>query len=93
MLDPEVTLAADAAVARMGAPSGLVGAASVAALFAGRAQAAQPMLIDGQPGLVWSLKARPRVVWDFVVEGGRVVHINMLAAPETIATLDLEPIR
>jgi RNA polymerase sigma-70 factor (ECF subfamily) len=93
MLDPDVTLAADAAVSRMGAPSELAGAASVAALFAGRAHAAQPMLVDGQPGLVWSTDARPRVVWDFVVEGERIVHINMLAVSETLATLDLEPLR
>jgi RNA polymerase sigma-70 factor (ECF subfamily) len=90
MLDPNVTLDADPTVARMGAPSRRSGAASVAALFSGRAHAAHPVLVDGQPGLVWIVGPRPRVVWDFVIEAGRIVHINMLAARDTLASLDLE---
>jgi RNA polymerase sigma factor (sigma-70 family) len=93
ILDPDVTLEADTTAARMGAPGGLAGAASVAGLFSGRAQAAQPALVDGQPGLMWIVGDRPRIVWDFVIAGGRIVHINMLAAPDTLASLDLEPLR
>jgi RNA polymerase sigma factor (sigma-70 family) len=93
MLDPDVTLAADAGVERMGVPSRLSGAAAIAGLFSGRAQAAEPALVDGQAGLVWIVGARPRVVWDFVVEGGRIAHINMLATADTLAILDLEPLR
>jgi len=93
VLDPEVTLEADATIARMGAPSGLSGAASVATLFAGRAHGAHLALVDGQPGLVWTVGARARVVWDFVIDAGRIVHINMLAAHDTLAAVDLETLR
>jgi RNA polymerase sigma-70 factor, ECF subfamily len=92
ILDQDVTLAADVTVARMGVPSGLSGAERVAALFAGRAKDAQPILVDGQPGLVWVVRGHARVVWDFIVQRGRIVHINMLAAPATVARLDLEPL-
>jgi RNA polymerase sigma factor (sigma-70 family) len=92
VLDQEVTLAADVTVARMGVPSGVSGAEHVAALFTGRAQDAQPVLVDGQPGLVWTVRGQARLVWDFIVQRGRIVHINMLAAAATIARLDLEPV-
>ena len=35
------------------------------------------------------MRGRPRVVWDFTIEDGKVVHIDMLAADETLADLDL----
>src|SRR5215831_246092 len=52
VLDPEVVLRADQAAVRLGAALGAVpevrGAAAVAALFKGRAQAAEPVLADGE---------------------------------------------
>jgi hypothetical protein len=32
------------------------------------------------------------VAWDFVIEGGRITHVNMLAAADSLARLDLEPL-
>jgi RNA polymerase sigma-70 factor (ECF subfamily) len=66
------------------------GAAAVAATFAGRARAARPALIDGAAGLVWSQGGTPRVVFDFVVSGGRVAAIEVLADPDLLRDLDIE---
>jgi hypothetical protein len=74
LLDPNVVLAADPAAVRMGSPEQVRGAAAVAGTFSGRAQAAQPALIDGA---------------DLTIEDGRIVHIDMLAAPESLDALDL----
>ncbi len=92
LLDPDVNLEADDVAVRLGAPARLVGAESVAGLFVGRAQGAQPVEIDGQWGMVWRTASGPRVVWDVIARDGRVVHINMIGARDTIATLDLTPL-
>ncbi|HKA93736.1 MAG TPA: sigma-70 family RNA polymerase sigma factor [Acidimicrobiia bacterium] len=89
LLDPDVVLVADATAVSMGSPEETRGAAAVAGTFSGRAQAAQPALVDGTPGVVWAVRGRPRVVWDFTIEDGKVVHIDMLAAGETLDDLDL----
>ena len=47
----------------MGGPERLTSASTVAGLFSGRAQAAEPAMVDGQPGLVWRVGDRPRVLW------------------------------
>jgi RNA polymerase sigma-70 factor (ECF subfamily) len=89
VLDPDVVLVADSAAVGMGSPEETRGAAAVAGTFSGRALAAQPALVDGAAGVVWAVGGRPRVVWDFTIEDGRVVHIDMLAADETLDDLDL----
>ena len=66
------------------------GVDAVARVFAGRAQAARLTLVDGLAGAVWSVGGRPLVVFGFTVRGGRVVGIELLADPETLAVLDLE---
>jgi hypothetical protein len=63
------------------------GAAAVAAIFKGRAQAARPALIDGEPGLIFARGGKPVVVFDFVVENGRIVEIS--ADASSIAALHL----
>ncbi len=89
LLDPEVVLDVDDAAARTGAER-RVGAAAVADQFAGRARVARTALVDGAVGAVWSVSGAPRVVFDFVVRGGRVTGITLLADPDTLAGMDLE---
>ena len=89
LLDPDVVLEADAAAVRMGAPAEIRGAVAVAATFSGRAQAAQPALIDGVVGVVWAVKGRPKVAWDLTMSHGKIVHIDMLAADDSLDILDL----
>ena len=103
LLDPQVVLRADAVAVEMaagragaGAPSlsgELRGVDAVARVFAGGAKAARLTMVDGLAGAVWSVGGRPRVVFGFTVREGRVAGIDMLADPEALDVLDLEPVR
>ena len=99
VLDPDVVLRVDPFIVRAaaaneakGAPR-LVpevrGAADVARVFLGSAQAAQPALIDGTPGAAWAHGGRPRAVWTFKVEQGRIVSVQVIGDPRTIARLEV----
>lgn len=100
VLDPDVVLRADAdavraatAAAAHGAPAlahELRGAAAVAQVFSGRAQAAQPALIDGLPGLVWAPGGDVRAVFDLLIHDGRVVAIEMLTQPDVVRHFEIE---
>ena len=89
LLDPDVVLVGDAAAVRMGGPDEMRGADAVAGMFSGRAEGAQPALVDGAVGVAWAVGGRPKVVWDFTIEDGKVVHIDMLAADDTLDGLEL----
>jgi RNA polymerase sigma-70 factor (ECF subfamily) len=89
VLDPDVVLRADRTVVQMGGSAEVRGAAAVAETFSGRARAAQPALIDGAPGLVWSQDGRPRVAFTFTIVGQKIVAIEMLADAERLSRLDL----
>jgi RNA polymerase sigma factor (sigma-70 family) len=89
LLDPDIVLVADSAAVGMGSPEEIRGAAAVAGTFSGRALAAEAALIDGAVGVVWAVAGRPRVAWDFTISDGKVVHIDMLAAADSLADLDL----
>jgi RNA polymerase sigma-70 factor (ECF subfamily) len=90
LLDPSVVVRADAAAVQSGASPEVRGAADVAKTFAGRARAAQPALVDGLVGLAWAPGGRPRVVFDFLVEDGRIVAIDLIADPTRLGELELE---
>lgn len=89
LLDPDVVLRADEATVRAGAEKEVRGAPAVAETFKGRARGAQPALIDGAAGAVWAPGGRPRVVFAFTIEGGKIVAIDLLADPERLGLLDL----
>jgi RNA polymerase sigma factor (sigma-70 family) len=89
LLDPDVLLEADAAAVRMGSPAEVRGAVAVAGIFSGRALAVRPALIDGVVGVVWAVQGRPKVAWDLTISHGRIVHIDMLAASDSLDDLDL----
>ncbi len=85
-----MVLTSDAAAAASGSPSLRLGADEVAATFSGRAKAARPALIDGEPGAVWAPGGTPRVAFRFTVAGGTVSAITILGDPEALAALDVE---
>jgi RNA polymerase sigma-70 factor (ECF subfamily) len=99
VLDPDVVLRADAAavaasLARAGAGAPVLtaethGADAVAKTFAGRARAAQLVLVEGDAGLMFAPGGKPMVVFDFVVAHGRIVEISLIADTARIAALDL----
>jgi RNA polymerase sigma-70 factor (ECF subfamily) len=100
LLDPGVVLRADAAAvaaslarAGMGAPAlvpEIYGAEAVATTFKGRAGAARPALVDGQPGLVFAPGGKPFSIFDFRIEDGRIVAINLIVDPGRIAAMDVQ---
>ncbi|SES75904.1 sigma-70 family RNA polymerase sigma factor [Geodermatophilus poikilotrophus] len=92
LLHPEAVLRSDAVAAQMGAAAEVRGAIGVARFLSGRARAARLVLVDGVPGAVWSLRGTPQVVFAFTVGDGVVTAIDLLAAPETLAGLDLQPL-
>ena len=103
LLDPNVVLRADAVAVEMAAGRASAGAPelsvemrgvdAVARVFAGGAKAARLTLVDGLAGAVVSVGGRPMAVFGFTVRDGRVAGIEVLADPETLAVLDLEPVQ
>lgn len=91
LLDPDIVLRADAATVRTGAAAEVRGADAVAETFSGRARAARPALIDGEPGAVWSVRGTARVVFTFTIADGRIVAIEMLSDPWMLASLRITP--
>jgi RNA polymerase sigma factor (sigma-70 family) len=89
LLDPQAALRADAAAAAMGSPAEIRGARGVAEMFSGRAQAARAALIDGEPGLIWAQGGQTRVVFAFTIDDSVISAIEMVAAPDDIAELDI----
>jgi RNA polymerase sigma factor (sigma-70 family) len=95
VLDPDVSLRGDEAAVRMGArfwrgEAQIQGARAVAEQFAGAAQTAQLALIDGVPGAVWAHNGRPRVVFGFTIEDGRIIGIELAADPERLGRMKIE---
>jgi RNA polymerase sigma-70 factor (ECF subfamily) len=88
-LDPDVVLRADEATVRMGAVAEVRGAAEVAGTFSGRAKAAQPALVDGEAGAVWTAGGRPRVVFTFVLDGDTITEIGMHSDEARLAAFEL----
>ncbi|HEY8300596.1 MAG TPA: sigma-70 family RNA polymerase sigma factor [Jatrophihabitans sp.] len=89
LLDPDAVARSDDATVQSGAPAQLRGAEAVATMFAGRARAARPALVDGRPGLVWTVGGSPRVIFDFTVVDGVVKAIDLIADADVIAQLEL----
>src|SRR5262249_46856267 len=89
VLDPDVVVRADHAVARIGAEPEIRGTDAGAAMFLGRARGAELALINGVTGLVWAVGGRPRVVFSFTLTGGKITRIDLLGDPGTLGQLDL----
>lgn len=89
VLDPDVVYRADGRAVRMGAQAEIRGAAMVAGWFRGRAQDAQSALVDGAVGLLVAPDGRLRVVLRLTIAQGRIVTIDAIAEPDSLARLDL----
>ena len=49
-----------------------------------------PALVDGDAGLAIAFGGQTRMVFDFVVENGRITEISLIADPQSVAALDVE---
>jgi RNA polymerase sigma-70 factor (ECF subfamily) len=101
MLDPDIVLRADQAAIQMadqaairvGIDAEVRGADAVTRIFAGRAQAARPALIDGAAGLVWAPGGQPRVVFRFAIDDGKITAIDMEADPGRLSKRHITMLR
>ncbi|ATU92049.1 sigma-70 family RNA polymerase sigma factor [Phyllobacterium zundukense] len=93
VLDPDVVFRADPTAVNMGASAEVRGAAAVAGAFSGRAQGAQPALVDGGMGLVVEIGGQLRVVLNLTIVGGKITGIEAIAEPERLRALNLELFR
>lgn len=83
----EWAASADPGAARL-APE-VRGAAAAAEIVLGRAQGVRLALVDGAVGGVWAPGGRPRVVFAFTIEDGRISAIEMVAERARIYRYDL----
>lgn len=99
LLDPAAVLRADATVMAMGGAeywqtdglqAGITGANAVAQMFSARARAAQPVLLDGQPGAVWIHAGEVRVAFRFTIRDERITAIDLVADRDALAQAVIE---
>ena len=90
VLDPSVIFRSDAAAEKLGGPSELRGAAAVADIFKGRAQAAKPALIDGAIGVMVAPRGKPLLFLQLTFGNGRITAIEAVADPASLAEAELE---
>lgn len=92
VLDPEIVLRADPVAVRMGSPAEIRGAAAVAELFKGRAQAARSALVDGAMSVAVIFGGQLRIVLSMTIQGGKISEINAIADPDGIAAFEVVPL-
>ena len=93
VLDPDVVLRADEAAVQMGSSREVRGAAAVAETFSGRAQVAQPALVDGAVGRgVGAGRAAARRLQHSRSCAGRSSGIDLIADAEHLRQIDLVPL-
>jgi RNA polymerase sigma factor (sigma-70 family) len=86
----DLAVSTAAANRRHGAPllaREIRGASQVADVFKGRAQAAQPAIIDGEAGAIWAVGEQIRAAFLFTIEFGKIVGIDLVMDPEYLAEL------
>jgi RNA polymerase sigma factor (sigma-70 family) len=89
VLDPDVVFRADRVAVQMGSVPEIRGAVAVANTFKGRAQAAQPALVDGAVGIRVVFGGRLRVVLRLTFAQGKIVQINAIADRDRLSQLDV----
>ncbi|MGP3956192.1 sigma-70 family RNA polymerase sigma factor [Nonomuraea sp. 3N208] len=92
VLDPDIVLRVDQGALATGRWLELRGALTVAKqalMFQRLAQVAQPVLVNGAPGLISAVGGKVMAVGAFTIAGGKVVAMDILADVDRLSTLDL----
>jgi RNA polymerase sigma factor (sigma-70 family) len=89
-LDPNVVFRSDAAARKLGGPAELRGAAAVAEIFKGRAQAARPILIDGALGISVAPRGKQLLLMQLTFGENGITAIDAIADPASMADAQLE---
>ena len=90
VLDPDVVFRADAAAMKLGSLAEIRGAAAVAGVFSGKAQAARAAKIDGALGVAVVPGDKLLLVLRIEIAAGRIVSVEAVADPEQLNGLDVE---
>jgi RNA polymerase sigma factor (sigma-70 family) len=85
VLHPDVVLRADFGAKRPGAPRVIRGIAAVAE-NARPLPGSQlhPVLVNGTAGVIVTVRGRPFAIMGFIVAGGRIVEIDVIADPDRV---------
>ena len=89
VLDPDVVFRADAAAQRLGSLAEIRGAAAVAEVFKGRAQAARPALVDGTLAVAVIVGGQLRIVLRLTISGERISAVEAVAEDERLGSFDV----
>jgi RNA polymerase sigma factor (sigma-70 family) len=89
VLDPDVVFRHDRTAVPAGASPEVTGALAVAKQFAGRAQGARPILVNGSVGIVVAPRGRLMLVLDLTIAHGKIAAINVIDDPTRLQNLDL----
>jgi RNA polymerase sigma factor (sigma-70 family) len=89
VLDPDVVFRLDASTTPADLPRVMHGAAVVAKRFAGRAQATQPVLVNGSVGVVVAPFGRLIGVLDLRIRDGKITEIAAISEPARLRQLRL----
>ncbi len=87
LLDPDVVFRSDSAAMLAGGPGEIRGAAAIARQFSGRAQGAQPALIDGSVGATVARAGRVFLVLHVTITNGKIIAIDAVADPARLSQL------
>lgn len=89
VLDPQVVFRPDLTARLSGPRQEVRGAAEVAKLFSGRAQAARMVLVNGDIGIVVAPRGRLLLVLIPTVENGRIVALDVVGGADRLRELKL----
>jgi RNA polymerase sigma-70 factor (ECF subfamily) len=92
VLAPDVVVRGDAAAVKLGGALEVHGAETAAKLFAGRARAARPGLIDGDLGVIVAPNGKLLLILGITFDGDRISEIEVVADKATLAELELLPL-
>ncbi|MBS0529856.1 MAG: sigma-70 family RNA polymerase sigma factor [Proteobacteria bacterium] len=90
VLDPDIVVRADPVAVRMGSLAEIRGAAAVAEVFRGRAQAARPALVDGAMAVAVFIGSQIRIVLKLTLTNDRIAAIEAIAEPGRLGDFDVE---
>ncbi|MFZ1162170.1 sigma-70 family RNA polymerase sigma factor [Mycobacterium sp.] len=92
VLDPEVSLRGDFGPAAQRAVQGASAVAGLARSYAAPEREVRPAVVNGAAGAVIFVDDRATAIMGFVVRGGRIAAIDVLADPERVARIDLRAV-
>ena len=92
VLHPDVVLRGDFGAAGTRSAHGADAVAKLAGIYAGRGGEVRPATVNGAAGAVIVAADRVAAVMGFIVVGGRVAAIDVLADPHRISRLDLSAV-